>query len=130
MLNEHKKLKGTVKFFRKNNNKLSFRYELRVSDGYFHYNPHPKMIGWYHLGFIYHGPNNTQGISVYHNGTLIWNDTSKALKIFNSVSTGTVVIGKLFTNHNNRYGSVMVDELTFWDKQRLPEEIQAMAELL
>ena len=88
------------------------------------------MTGWYPLGFIYHGPNNTQGIWVYHNGTLVWNDANKAVKTFTSVSSGTVVIGKLLTNRNNRYSNVMVDELTLWDRQLLLEETNAMAEVL
>ena len=42
-------------------------------------------------------------------------------------SSGTVIIGKRHKDRDEDYGSVMIDELTFWDGQILPEEIQAIA---
>ena len=104
--------------------KIHFRYALRVYDGYFHYN-YPWLTDWYHLALVYHGPNDGQGISIYHDGNLIKNDASKALRD-REESRGTVVIGKLYTDTDQHYGSVMVDELTFWNKQLLPAEIQAI----
>ena len=99
---------------------------MRVSDGYFHYNHDSFPTDWYHLAMIFHGPNNGQGMSIYHNGSLVKYDLTKALKNYTG-SSGNVIIGKRFTDRDEDYGSVMVDELTFWDRQLLPEEIQAMA---
>ena len=70
---------------------------------------------------IFHGPNKGQGFSVYHNGSLVKRDSTKAQKN-QTESSGTVIIGKRFTDRDEDYGSV-----TFWDRQILPEEIQALA---
>ena len=99
---------------------------MRLSDGYFHYNNALSPTDWYHLALVFHGPNHGQGISIYHDGSLIKNDATKALRD-REESHWTVVIGKLNTDTDQDYGSVMVDELAFWNRQLLPEEIQAMA---
>ena len=96
-----------------------------MSDGYFHYNHASFPSDWYHLAMILHGPNDGQGISIYHDGILVKRDSTKEQKNYTQ-STGTVIIGKRFTDRDEDYGSIMVDELTFWDRQLLPEEINAM----
>ena len=67
---------------------------------------------------ILHGPNEGQGFSVYHDGSLVKRDSTKAQKN-QTESSGTVIIGKHFTDRDEDYGSVMVDELTFWDRELL-----------
>ena len=98
---------------------------MRIPDGYFHYNHSPVPTEWYHLALVYHGPNNGQGMSVYHDGNLVKPDSSKSPKT-HTESSGTVIIGKRHTDQDEDYGSVMVDELMFWDRQLLPAEIQAI----
>ena len=39
----------------------------------------------------------------------------------------TVVIGKYETDGDEYFGSVMVDELTLWDRQLVGEEVAAIA---
>ena len=75
---------------------------------------------------VFHGPNNGQGISIHHDGILVKHDSTKAQKNYTQ-SSGIVIIGKRYNDRDGDYGSVMVDELAFWDRQLLPEEIQAMA---
>ena len=75
---------------------------------------------------IFHGSNEGQGFSVYHDGSLIKHDSTKAPKN-HTESSGTVIIGKRHKDRDEDYGSVMIDKLTFWDGQILPEEIQAIA---
>ena len=104
---------------------ISSRYAIRVSDGYFHYNNGPLPTNWYHLAMIFHGSNEGQGFSVYHDGSSIKHDSNKSDKNYTE-SSGTVIIGKRFTDRDGDYGSVMVDELTFWDRQLLLEEIQGI----
>ena len=74
---------------------------------------------------IFHGPNNGQGLSVYLDGSLYRHDSSKMPRNFTR-SSGTVIIGKCCTDRDEDYGSVTVDELTFWDRQLLAAEIQAI----
>ena len=75
---------------------------------------------------ILHGPNEGQGFSVYHDGSLVKRDSTKAQKN-HTESSGTVIVRKRFTDRDEEYGSMMVDELMLWDRELLPEEIQALA---
>ena len=102
-----------------------FRHEVRVSDGYFHYTHGSIATHWFHLAMIFHGPNDGQGMSIYHDGSLFRHDSSKMSRNFTE-SSGNVIIGKRYADRDGDYGSVMVDELTFWDRQLLLEEIQAI----
>ena len=77
---------------------------------------------------MFHGPNDGEGISIYHDGVNIKTDASKAMNNYTDGS-GTVIIGKRYVDKDDRYGSVMVDELTFWDRQLLQSEIQAIASM-
>ena len=99
---------------------------MRVSDGYFHYAPSEPPSGWYHMVLVFHGPSEGQGISVYHDGVLVKNDPTKIVTNY-SENSGIVIIGKLQTDSNEDFGSIMVDELMFWDRQLLAEEITAIA---
>ena len=75
---------------------------------------------------IFHGPNDGQGMSIYHDGSLFRHDSSKMSRNLTE-SSGNVIIGKRFMDQEGDYGSVMVEELTFWDRELLLEEIQALA---
>ena len=108
--------------------KISSRYTVRIPDGYFHYTHDSVPADWYHLALVYHGPNHGQGMSVYHDGSLVKHDSTKTPKN-HTESSGSVIIGKHHTNRDGDYGSVMVDELTFWDRQLLPEEIRAIVDM-
>ena len=100
---------------------------MRLPDGAFHYKPNQPVVGWYHMVLVFHGPNEGQGISVYHDGVLVKNDPTKNVWSSYTENSGNVVIGKLKTDTDEGYGSVMVDELMFWDRQLLAEEITAIA---
>ena len=49
---------------------------MQLSDGYFDYNKTLSPPDWYHLALVFHGPNHGQGISIYHDGSLIKNDAT------------------------------------------------------
>ena len=84
-------------------------------------------MGWYHLALVFHGPNPGEGMSVYHGWNRLTKDDGLTANEYPNPPDGTVVIGKYQTNGDTNYGSVMVDELTFWNRQLLPSEIQALA---
>ena len=105
--------------------KISSRYTVRIPDGYFHYTHDSVPADWYHLALVYHGPNDGLGMSIYHDSILVKRNASKTSKN-HTESSGTVIIGKLHTDREGDYGSVMVDELTFWDRELLQEEIQSI----
>ena len=100
---------------------------MRVSDGVFSCGFSPTVTGWYHLTLVFHGPDQGQGLSVYHDGILIMNDVTKQSNNFVE-NLGTVVIGTARTDLAG-FGSVTIDELTFWDRRLLAEEIAAIANM-
>ena len=82
--------------------------------------------GWFHVALVYHGPVTGQGITVHSDGNH-WTKRSRDDSSSDLInSSGTVVIGNLFTEPTGSYGSVMVDELTFWDRQLTDSEVDAL----
>ena len=73
----------------------------------------------------YMGPATGQGIIVYTDGTLQGSDTSKDTYSW-PAGDGRVVIGRQYTDRDERYTSVLVDELTFWNRTLTLQEIQAV----
>ena len=73
----------------------------------------------------YIGPADGQGITVYIDGALQGSDTSKATRS-RQPGDGRVVIGRRRTNIDQKYESVMVDELTLWNRTLTLQEIQAV----
>ena len=63
---------------------------------------------------MYHGEG--KGMKIYYNGLDVGLDRPMQTYTGNRVSSsGHIVIGRLYTNQNDGYASVMVDELTLWE---------------
>ena len=73
----------------------------------------------------YIGPADGQGITVYTDGSLQGNDTSKYTRSW-AAGDGRLVIGRWYTDRDQRYASVAVDELTLWNRTLTLQEIQAV----
>ena len=84
-----------------------------------------KPDGWFHLVLNYIGPADGQGITIYTDGTLQGNGTTKETDPY-TPGDGRVVIGREFTDSDEWYASVEVDELTFWNRALTLQEIQAI----
>ena len=105
---------------------LFTRYVIDETDGYLSVYG-DATTGWVHGVMVYHGMG--QGITVYENGRKIGSDTDK---YFSEAVTGKprgngqVFIG--IRNHGNgdRYASVSVDEIKFYNRQLSEEEISNM----
>ena len=87
-----------------------------------------RPSGWTHVVLNYMGPNNGQGIRIYHNGVQIGNDTTKSGGT-RSAGDSKVVIGRWQTNRDQWYGSVDVDELLFFNQKLTDQEIQDIRNL-
>lgn len=68
---------------------------------------------WTHVALVYYGPQ--EGISVCHNGNLIGSDLVGSPKSHSNTS-GNVVVGKIFADHDWQCADVTLDELYFWDQ--------------
>ena len=98
---------------------------VNVEDGYFAVAAaHPS--GWFHSVLVYHGPNDCERITVYHDGTQVGNDTSK--RSTNRVSgEGRILIGRRNIDTDWGYNSVEVDELVFWNRNISSTEVQLIS---
>ena len=68
------------------------------------------------------GPNNGEGLRVYHDGKLVANINRKWKYRLSSVD-GRIVIGGLGIGFGNRYTSLHVDDLVFFNQPLSEEEI-------
>ena len=75
------------------------------------------------MTIVYHGPNNGEGFTVYHNGIGVAHDNFRSASSHNA-GPGSMVIGRTFTDVDDEYASVCVDELTMWNRQLSFQEIQ------
>ena len=85
--------------------------------------------GWTHIVLNYIGPNNGQGIEIYHNGVQIRNDATKS-GATRSSGDCKVVIGRLYADTDDWYGSVDVDELLFFNQKLTDQEIQDIRNMI
>ena len=81
---------------------------------------------WFHMDFVFHGPNNGQGITVHLNSQSVTASSKAANNIFPNKATGEVAIGRLYMDLDQQYSNVMADELTFWNRQLSKTEVEAL----
>ena len=104
-----------------------FRYKIRHENGSFQLNA-DRPTEWFHSVLVYHGSAVGQGITLYHNGMMVGNVTSKDSMEQFLPGQGRMVIGKLTTNNNNnKYASVEVDDLTMWNRTITWQEIKDLS---
>ena len=92
-----------------------FRYNFYVSDGNF-YAETSIPTGWFHLVVNFIGPNNGQGIRVYHDGEEVRGTFGQKLEGSYTNSESRVKIGRLLYTNEGFYSSVLVDELFFFNQ--------------
>ena len=84
--------------------------------------------GWTHIVLNYIGPNDEsdEAVTMFFNGTEEDSDTTKDGLPY-SPGDGRIVLGRLYTDSDNGYSSVQVDELTFFNRTLTLDEIAALA---
>ena len=78
---------------------------------------------------VYHGSAVGQGMTLYHNGMMVRNVTSKDSLVEFQPGEGRMIIGKLEANKDNKYASIEVDDLTMWNRTLTWPAIQDLSEL-
>ena len=84
--------------------------------------------GWTHITLNYIGPNNGQGIQIYHNGVQIGNDATKSGGTLSS-GDGRVAVGRWRAFDDDWYGRVDVDEVLFFNQKLTAQEIQHISNM-
>ena len=80
--------------------------------------------GWTHVVLNYLGPDNVKGIRIYYDGTAMASDTTLDLES-QLAGDGRVVVGRAYTDQYQRYASVQVDELMFFNQTVSASELFA-----
>ena len=96
-----------------------FRYKLEIS---------AEKETWMHVVLVYKGPENGQGISVYHDGELRGNCTQRNAFSTEVVPSGALKIGK-WHEGTTVYAKLFMDELLIWNQQLSLTEIKAVMQM-
>ena len=98
---------------------------MLLQDGQF-FISHTQPSGWTHVVMNYIGPNDGEGIRLYISGTEVGNDLTKSTT-HQSAGDGRIVVGRWFTDKDEGYSSVKVDELIFFNHYLSSAEIADLA---
>ena len=86
-----------------------------------------KSNEWVHGVLNFLGPNDGEGIRIYENGKNVGNHKN-ITQSSSTESNGRIAIGRVFTEINNYYGSVQVDELLFFNHSLTEQEIRMLSQ--
>ena len=83
---------------------------------------HDQYSGWNHITVNFLGPENGQGIRIYRNGL---QDASDESTYPVTVATGDdiTVVGRYYTNQDNYYATLEIDELAFFNAKLNEDQI-------
>ena len=95
------------------------RYGVRLSDGRF-YGEADKLGDWFHVVLNFIGPSD--GIRIYHEGVKVITDISTNAGNYTQ-GDRRIVIGRRFSGSDDRYASVQIDELLFFNEALTETEI-------
>ena len=84
-----------------------------------------RPTGWIHIVLNYLGPNEDEGIRGYFDGTEVAIDTTKYPFSY-STGPGRIVVGKLYTDRNEKFASVQIDDLMYFNQTLKRQEIETL----
>ena len=83
------------------------------------------MDQWIHLVLNFIDPNSGEGIQAFKDGALLSRHQSGS-DGDQTIGDGRVVVGRKYPNANNYYAHVEMDELIFFNKALLEEEVREL----
>ena len=101
-----------------------FRFNVFLADSQF-YISHPEQNGWTHVVLNYIGPNNGEGIRIFYDGQEVVSDTDMSEGSYSAVD-GRIVVGRYYTSMDERYWSIQIDELIFFNQALQNNDIAAL----
>ena len=103
-----------------------FRYQILLPSGRFITNPvEAEENSWFHVVFNFIGSENGQGFISYHNGVNVLSDNSKDLNRW-LPGDRKIVIGRLYTDDNEGYSSVHLDEFLIFNQALTEAQINRL----
>ena len=79
------------------------------------------LEGWSHITFVYRGSET--GLFMYFNGVLAAAGTTPQ-PLSNGPAVGKTVIGRYDTNVDDKYSTVVMDEITMWNVVLTDQDVQ------
>ena len=79
-----------------------------------------RSTEWLHIVLILPAPK--EGILVYHDN-IMQSGSANSESVSPGTPSGRTVIGKRYTNSNQNHGTVIVDELTIWNRALSEAEV-------
>ena len=76
---------------------------------------------WHHLVFLF----GNDSLLIYHNGILVGSDETPEIRTKES-GKGRMVMGRQFTNTDEHYVSMHLDELMMWNEALDSDEINTL----
>ena len=105
---------------------ISLRFRVEATNGFYRREVLSRS-GWTHVVINYIGPQNEQGIKIYFNGVRRRTDPTMDPHSY-GIGNGHVVIGRYHTDIDDRYASVELDELIFFNKKLSESEITMLSQ--
>ena len=106
---------------------LNFSYIFRLSGDDFSFIV-DKSNEWIHTVINLIASDNGQEIRIYHDGNLIRSKTLTGLLDLPVDRNGKIVIGRAFTDLNQYYASVYVDEMLLYNEGSTEDEITKLSQ--
>ena len=103
---------------------LYFRFLVNILTGYFVKHVTDVPSGWFYFVMALHSAEIQHGFTIYIDDTSFQSSSQDNTRDKNS--TGTVTIGRLYSDRSRSYSSMMVDELTFWNRQLDESDVEAL----
>ena len=97
---------------------------MYLPDAYF-LASHPKHYVWIYIVLNYIGSNEAEGVRVYFDGREVRSGTIKTAIPY-SAEDGRIVVGREYTDIDDRYTSILVDELMYFNQSLSLVEIEAI----
>ena len=80
-----------------------------------------NQMGWFHMVMVYEGPSG--GINIYINGALAGSDNT-ASDVSHVVASRKTVVGRFYTDLDEKYATIKVDEVTMWNMALTAQDVQ------
>ena len=108
------------------NHFLCLRFRIFLSNGRFNLNKHIPN-GWIHIVANFIGPNDGQGIRLYYDGAEVAGDTTKTA-VTKSIGDGRIVVGRYYTDRDEKYSSLLLDECIIFNNSLSISDIQMLSQ--
>ena len=89
----------------------------------------PEHDGWFHIVFNFIGPRQTQGIRIYNDGEQVGGDSMTENVVTHVEGDGRIVFGRFYTDVDDRYASLQMDQLLFFNHALTAPEIFKLSQI-